>query len=66
LLNNQTVPYAAAWCQKTSLTFSDAIGAVRLALWVGDINQHSPPNREIHNIPASRLVRMAQALGFAT
>jgi hypothetical protein len=66
LLNSKSAPYAAAWYQKTSLTFSDAIGAVRLAIWVGDINQHSPPNREMNNIPASRLVRMAEALCFAT
>jgi hypothetical protein len=66
LLNSKSTPYAAAWYQKTSLTFSDAIGAVRMALWVGDINQHSPPDREIHNIPASRLVRMVEALCFAT
>lgn len=66
LLNSKSVPYSAAWYQKTSLTFSDAIGAVRLALWVGDINQHSPPNRETNNIPASRLARMAEALCFAT
>jgi len=58
-------PYAAAWYQKTSLTFSDAIGAVRLQLWVGDINQRSPPNREPQYIPTTRLIRMAQALCFA-
>lgn len=46
LLNSKSVPYSAAWYQKTSLTISDAIGTVRLVLWVGDINQHSPPNRE--------------------
>lgn len=66
LLTSTTRPYAAAWYQKTSLTFSDAIGAVRLTLWVGDINQHSPPNREPQNIPPTRIVRMAQALCFAT
>jgi hypothetical protein len=46
LLTSSSIPYAAAWYRKASLTFSDAIGAVRLQLWVGDINQHSPPNRE--------------------
>jgi hypothetical protein len=40
LLNASSTPYAAAWYRKTSLTFSDAIGAVRRALWVGDIFQH--------------------------
>jgi len=32
LLTRNTRPYAAAWYKKTSLTFSDAIGAVRLSL----------------------------------
>jgi hypothetical protein len=66
LLTSTTTPYAAAWYRKTSLTFSDAIGTVRLAIWIGDINQHSPPNREQQNIPPERFLRMAQALCFAT
>lgn len=65
LLTSTSTPYAAAWYRKTSLTFSDAIGAVRLAIWIGDINQHSPPNPEQQNIPPDRLTRMAQALCFA-
>lgn len=66
LLTADSRPYAAAWYRKTALTFSDAIGAVRLVIWVGDINQRSPPNRETHNIPAPRMIRMAQALCFAS
>ena len=66
LLTSTSTPNAAAWYRKTSLTFSDAIGAVRLQLWVGDINQHSPPHREPQYIPAPRIIRMAQALCFAT
>jgi hypothetical protein len=66
LLTSESTPYAAAWYRKTSLTFSDAIGAVRLQLWVGDINQRSPPYREMQDIPARRMIRMAQALCFAT
>ena len=65
LLNSSSAPYAAAWYRKTSLTFSDAIGAVRLALWVGDIFQHSPPDRKHQKIPPDRIVRMAEALCFA-
>ena len=65
LLTTSSVPYAAAWYRKTSLTFTDAIGAVRLNLWLGDINQRSPPNREPHYIPTPRVIRMAQALCFA-
>jgi hypothetical protein len=66
LLTSDSIPYAAAWYRKTNLTFSDAIGAVRLQLWVGDINQRSPPNREPQYIPPIRIIRMAQALCFAT
>ena len=54
------------WSQKTSLTFSDAIGVVQLQLWVGDINSHSSPRREPRMNPPARLVRMANALCFAT
>jgi hypothetical protein len=65
LLNSASSPYAAAWYRKTHLTFADAIGAVRLSLWVGDISQHSPPYREADKIPPDRLIRMAEALCFA-
>jgi hypothetical protein len=66
LLTSASTPYAAAWYRKTSLTLSDAIAAVRLQIWVGDINQHSPPNREPQYIPKPRVMRMVQALCFAT
>ncbi len=65
LLTSSSVPYAAAWYRKTNLTFTDAIGAVRLALRVGDIYSHSPTHREHQKIPPDRLVRMAEALCFA-
>ena len=65
LLTTSRISYAAAWYRKTSLTFTDAIGAVRLKIWLGDINQRSPPHREPQNIPAPRLIRMAQARCFA-
>ncbi len=65
LLTTSSIPYAAVWYRKTNLTFADAIGAVRLTLWIGDIYRHSPPNRERHKIPSDRLVRMAEALCFA-
>jgi hypothetical protein len=65
LLTSSSLLYAAVWYRKTSLTFTDAIGAVRLKIWLGDINQRSPPNREPHYIPTPRVIRMAQALCFA-
>ena len=58
-------PYADATYRKTSLTFSDVIGAVRLQIWVDDINEYSPPPREPQINPPSRLVRMAKALSLA-
>jgi hypothetical protein len=65
LLSTTSTPYAAAWYRKTNLTFTDAIASVRLALWVGNIFQHSPSNRKPQEIPPDRLVRMAEALCFA-
>jgi len=65
LLSSGSTPYAAAWYRKSSFTFSDAIAAVRLQLWVGDIYQRSLPNREPQYIPANRITRMAQVLCFA-
>jgi hypothetical protein len=65
LMTKSTVPYAAAWYRKSSLTFTDAIGAVRHTLWVGDLYRHSPPGRERQKIPPDRLIRMAEALCFA-
>ena len=62
LLAGGAIPYAAAWYRKPALTFTDAISAVRLALWLGEIYQHSPSNRETLIIPPNRAIRMAQAL----
>jgi hypothetical protein len=50
----------------TTCHFSDAIGVVRLQLWIGDINSHSPPHWEPRIIPPARLIHMANALCFAT
>ena len=65
LPSTTSMPYAAARYRKTSLTFTDAIACVRLALRVGDIFHHSPPNRKPQEIPTDRIVRMAEALCFA-
>ena len=65
LLTGSSKPSAAAWYRKTNLTFTDEIGAVHLALWVGDIYSHSPPHRDRQKIPPDRLVRTAEALCFA-
>ena len=65
LLTTSSIPYAAAWYRKTSLTFTDAIGTVHLKIWLANINQRSPPNRELQNITAHRIIRIAQSLCFA-
>jgi hypothetical protein len=57
--------YAVAWYKKPELTFTDAIGAVRLVWRSGDLYRHSPSNREMDKILPSRLNRMAQTLCFA-
>ena len=65
LLGETAQPHAAAWYRKTTLKFADAIGAVRLALWVGDDYRRSPHIQDMRKIPSDRLTRMAQALCFA-
>ena len=65
LLRQGAVPYAAAWYRKSAFTFTDAIGAVRRQIWIGDITDTSPHHRDVHKIPPDRLIRMADALCFA-
>ncbi len=65
LLTETAKPHTAAWYRKKTLTFAEAIGAVRLALWVGDIYRTSPRTRDMHEIPPDRITRMAEALCFA-
>ena len=47
LLGQNSLPYAASWYKKSSCTFSDAIGAVRMVLWEHEIYRQSPSNRDI-------------------
>ena len=65
LLADITRPHVAAWYRKKTLTFVDTIGAVRLALWVGDIYRTSPRIRDMREIPPDHITRMAEALCFA-
>ena len=65
LLVETTQPHAAAWYRKRTLTFVDAIGAVGLALWVGDNYRRSPHSQDMRKIPPDRFARMAEALCFA-
>ncbi len=65
LFTEHSMPHAAAWYRETNLTFSDAIGVVRLRLWVCEVYRHSPQNTELPEIPPDRLIRMADAISFA-
>jgi hypothetical protein len=58
-------PRTAAWYPKTSLTFSDAIAAVRRKLWAQQIYSTSPQNTEIIKISKALSDRMANALAYA-
>ena len=67
LLRQGAMPYAAAWYRKSAFTFTftDAIAAVQRRIWIGDIYDTSPSDREMPNIPPDRLIRMEDALCFA-
>jgi hypothetical protein len=65
LLRRGARPYAAAWYRKSAFTFTDAIAAVRRRIWIGDISDTSPNDRNMPKIPPDRLRRMADALCFA-
>ncbi|BDA87152.1 hypothetical protein Sa4125_46940 (plasmid) [Aureimonas sp. SA4125] len=65
LLRQGAAPYAAAWYRKRVFTFTDAIAAVRRQIWIGDINDNFPNQRDTPEIPPDRIRRMADALCFA-
>jgi hypothetical protein len=52
LLRRGALPYAAAWYRKNVFTFTDAIAAVRRHIWIGDISDISPHDRDMPKIPA--------------
>ncbi|MYE02574.1 MAG: hypothetical protein F4Y03_15125, partial [Alphaproteobacteria bacterium] len=58
--------YAAAWYEKTSFTFSDAIAAIRCELWLGNNLSRSPPHRESRIMQPDKIKRMHYTLCFAT
>lgn len=58
-------PRTAAWYQKTALTFSDAIAAVRRELWAYHISFMSRPSRDSIEIPRHIWRRMQNALAHA-
>ena len=65
LLRRGAAPYNAAWYPKSAFTFTDAIAAVRRRIWIGDINDNFPHERDMLEIPPERIRRMADALCFA-
>jgi hypothetical protein len=58
-------PLTTAWYFKTSLTFSDAIAAVRRQIWQHQSLCISPPARDSIKIPAHIWYRMSTALSYA-
>ena len=64
-LSKDTAPYTAAWYAKISFTFSDAIAAVRLKIWIGDIYSRSTDPLDLQKIPPDRIIRIAQAICHA-
>lgn len=58
-------PRGAAWYDKTHLTFSDAIAAVRYHLWLPNDFLTSTPSMNPSKIPPDLARRMAQALCYA-
>jgi hypothetical protein len=58
-------PQTAAWYRKTTLTFSDAIAAVRREIWRHQISCMSPPSRDRIKIPRHIWHRMQNALAHA-
>ncbi|MGH1484466.1 MAG: IS701 family transposase, partial [Geminicoccales bacterium] len=58
-LSKDAAPYAAAWYIKTRFTFSDAIAAVRLKIWIGDIYSRSTDPLDQQKIPPDRIIRIA-------
>jgi len=57
---------AAAWYDKRQPTFSDAIAAVRRALWRAPILSLSRPGADVIEIPAALLQRLTETLCYAT
>ena len=64
-LNKAASPYATAWYSKTRFTFSDAIAAIRLKIWVGDIFSRSADPPDQQKIPQDRLIRIAHTICHA-
>ncbi len=62
-LSEDAAPYAA-WYAKTRFT-SDAIAAVRLKIWIGDIYSRSTDPLDRQKIPPDRIIRIAQAICHA-
>jgi hypothetical protein len=57
-------PRRAAWYPKPALTFSDALAAVRHALWTAETFSTSVDHAEVAQIPRATLQRLTQAACF--
>ena len=54
-------PKRAAWYAKPTITFSDALAAVRRELWATQAFSTSAPDRDMVEVPAALLDRLTQA-----
>jgi DDE superfamily endonuclease len=63
--SRRLAPRAASWYPKATLTFSDAIAAVRSEIWAHQISFMSRPRRDRMEIPTHIWRRMQNALAYA-
>jgi hypothetical protein len=63
--SRKLMPRTAAWYPKASLTFSDAIAAVRREIWAHQNSFMSRPSRDRIEIPRHIWNRMINALAYA-
>jgi hypothetical protein len=67
LLKNQVLPTRrAAWYQKTTPSFSDALAFLRLELWPARISWRSPSQPDMVEIPRGLFDCLIDTLAFVT
>jgi len=59
------LPRAAAWYAKRAATFSDALAAVRRAIWADEALRASAPDREAAKMPRAVLDRLTDLARYA-
>jgi hypothetical protein len=59
------LPRAAAWYAKRAATFSDALAAVRRAIWAHEAFRASAADREAEKVPRTVLDRLTELACYA-